>query len=144
MAEGGALRTSVVIPVTPRVAVCVAVQAMWRQYGYLFVATYLSVYVVTLSGTYALVENGVIAGPDVNEWLKTSTVKQMVFGDREVRCPPVLVNFMTAWLLTKLTEPVRAAVTVALIPIAVRRLPPRLLRALRVEPKPRKGKEADD
>jgi hypothetical protein len=47
-----------------------------------------------------------------------------------VELSPLVENFLKAWLLTKLTEPVRAGVTLVALPVLTRKLPPRLLALL--------------
>ena len=107
-------------------------QAMWTQYGYLFISTYLSVYVVVLGGTYALVRNGVLPGPDINEFVNSSRLKKWVCPDKDLHLSKRASDFLTAWLITKTTEPARAAVTIVLVPAMVRFLPLPILRTLRV------------
>jgi hypothetical protein len=106
-----------------------------RSYGYLTVAAYLGVYVVTLFSIFGLVRAGVIRGPDVNSWLNNWRVKKAIT-DKPVALSPVATDFGVAWLLTKTTEPLRLVATIALMPVLVRRLPPVLARIFRVPPKP--------
>jgi len=107
---------------------------MFKQYGYLTVATYLGVYVVTLAGLYALVRTGLVEGPDVNTFLNNWFVKKALYAD-EIKLSDKAVDFGMAWLLTKTTEPVRLVVTLALMPVVVRRSPAWLLRLFRAAPK---------
>lgn len=100
------------------------------KYGWLPVATYLGVYVVVLSGMFVLVKAGVVHGPDaegistfVNGWF----VKRAVMGDAVVTIPAGFIDFATAWVLTKTTEPVRLVATIAVVPALARRLSPQLL-----------------
>ena len=105
---------------------------MMTSYGYLTVATYLGVYVVTLAGLFAAVSAGAIAGPDVDTFINAWSVKRALLGDRELHVPPWATQFATAWVLTKTTEPARLVATLALVPAIVRRAPVGLLRAFRV------------
>lgn len=104
-----------------------------KSYGYLTIATYLSVYVATLFSIFGLVRVGVIRGPDVNAWLNNWRVKKAI-SDKPIALSPVATDFGVAWLLTKTTEPVRLIVTIALMPAIVRRLPPFLARVFKVPP----------
>lgn len=97
------------------------------QYGYLTLATYLGVYVMTLASLYALVRLGAIEGPDVNAFINAMHIKKALYAP-DIAIPPVMLQFGTAWVLTKMTEPVRLAVTVVAIPIIARRAPPAFLR----------------
>jgi hypothetical protein len=103
-----------------------------RQYGYLAVGTYLGIYVVTLSGLFAAVRAGVVSGPDVNAFLSTWWVSQRVFGPGEWHLSEVAVDFGTAWLLTKTTEPLRLVATIPAVPFIAKRAPAGLLRFFRV------------
>jgi hypothetical protein len=111
------------------------VKRMMAAYGYVTVATYLGVYVVTLSGLFALVSAGAVKGPDVNAFINGWFVKKAVLGDTEVHIPPAWGDFATAWVLTKMTEPFRLVATIGVVPAVVRRAPTGLLRALRVPDK---------
>lgn len=99
---------------------------MFSKYGYLTVSTYLGVYVLTLGTLYAAVKAKVVPVPrDVNAWLNHWAVKRALLGDAyQVHVPPWCVDFATAWVLTKTTEPLRLVTTIALVPTLVRRLPP--------------------
>ena len=102
------------------------------SYSYFAVATYLGIYVVTLAGLFLLVQLGFVKGPDVNAFLNGWFVKRAIYGDQEVKVPPTYLNFATAWVLTKMTEPLRLMATLALLPSLARRAPAGLLRAFRV------------
>jgi hypothetical protein len=105
----------------------------FRTYGYFSVATYLGVYVVTLAGIFGLVRGGAIRGPDVNAWLNNWSVKKAIT-DKPVALSPVATDFGMAWLLTKTTEPVRLVVTLAILPVLVRRLPLSVARLFKIPP----------
>jgi hypothetical protein len=107
---------------------------LFVSYGYFAVATYLGVYVTTLSGLFVLVHAGLIPGPDVGAFINAWSVKKMLVGDDPVTLSPVVGEFLMAWLLTKTTEPVRLVVTIAAIPALVRRMPASILRAFRIPP----------
>jgi hypothetical protein len=111
-----------------------AMKKLFTSYGLFAVATYLGVYVTTLSGLFALVHAGAVEGPDVEAFLNSWSLKHALWGDAPIRLSPVFGEFLMAWLLTKTTEPVRLAVTIAAIPVLVRRMPHTVLRLLRVPP----------
>jgi len=107
---------------------------MFKRFGYLAVGTYLGVYVCTLSSLYVMVSCGLIQGPDVNAFLNAWSVKKALYGPEEIRLADSALDFGVAWVLTKTTEPVRAFVTIALVPLIARRAPPAVLRFFRVTP----------
>lgn len=108
---------------------------MFVSYGWFAVATYLGVYVTTLSGLFACVHFGLIGVPvDVGAYLDASSMKKALLGDAPLQLPPVASEFLFAWLLTKTTEPARLVVTIAAVPWLVRHAPAPLLRLLRVPP----------
>ncbi|RYG41110.1 DUF1279 domain-containing protein, partial [archaeon] len=72
---------------------------MFKRYGYFAVGTYLGVYVLTLAGMYGLVSTGVIAGPDVNEWLNNWSVKKALSAE-PVHLSQRFQNFAMAWIMT--------------------------------------------
>ena len=103
------------------------------SYGWFAGATYLGVYVTTLTGLFVMVRLGAI-GPsiDVGAAIDSWSIKKALFGEERLHINPVLSDFLVAWLLTKTTEPARLAVTIATIPVLVRHMPPAVLRFLRV------------
>lgn len=103
------------------------------SYGYLAVATYLGVYLVTLGSLYGLVSSGVVTTPEgVEDFINSWSLKRALLGEELLRIPPGLMDFATAWVLTKMTEPVRLVVTIAAVPAIARHAPAGILRALRV------------
>jgi Protein of unknown function (DUF1279) len=109
---------------------------LFKRYGYLTVATYLTVYVITLAGLYGCVRLGLVQGPDVNAYVNDWMIKKALVGDKHVTVPPKLIDFATAWILTKFTEPIRLAVTIAVMPRVIRRAPPGLLKFFKAGPPP--------
>jgi hypothetical protein len=76
------------------------------------------------------VKTGIISGPDdLNGWINNWGPKKLLYSG-EVHVPPNAIDFATAWVLTKTTEPVRLVATIALVPYLARHLPPRVLRAM--------------
>jgi len=84
------------------------------------------VYLVTLASVYGAVRAGALRGPDaayINGFLSTWYVKRALLGDGPVALPPSAVDFATAWLITKTTEPARLVGTIAVVPALARRYP---------------------
>ena len=115
---------------------------LMRSYGYLALATYLSVYVVTLCSLWLAVLGGWIGTLDVVGALSARLpdwAQRAMWGGGELRLAPWLVKFFTAWLITKTTEPLRLVTTIALVPLLRRHAPTVLLRVLRALPESRGG-----
>jgi hypothetical protein len=108
-------------------------QTLFKTFGWFTVAGYFFVYCVTLSSVFLLVRAGVVQGPDPTDWVNGLWIKKAITQETIV-LPAWSVQFATAWVLTKLTEPVRLVVTLALVPLAARRLPPGVLRLFGVKP----------
>jgi len=123
-------------------------KGMVRQYGPLFVSTYLVVYVSTVFGFYLGIESGLLdpaylmsfitsvpdptdADPDTVEKASNS-VEAIVrwLNQHEWTKPaapyvekyPWAANFGVAWIATKPTEPIRFGFTVAILPTLARTL----------------------
>ena len=107
-----------------------------RNYGGLTLTFYIGMYVVVLTTLWGLVELGAVRGPDVNKWLKNSKIKTWLSPDKELEVSPHITNFLTAWLLTKTTEPVRILVTLFAIPALLRYLPMRVLQIFNIHQRP--------
>lgn len=104
---------------------------MMKNYGYFAVASYLGVYVVTLAGLFGAVKLGLVSGPDVNAYINDWRLKKLIT-DKHVVLPEWSIEFGTAWVLTKTTEPLRLVATLALLPRLLRRASPSTLRLFRV------------
>ncbi len=61
------------------------IQALWNNYGYLFIGTYFGVYFITLGSSFVLVHSGWLQGPDLNAWLHSSFLKVL----EGQRCVPL-------------------------------------------------------
>jgi hypothetical protein len=115
-------------------------RTMVRQYGPLFIGTYLTVYVSTVSAFYVGIESG---------WLDPVYLLSLFGGDGEgvssansatvitnvlnryswtqwavpfVEENPWSANLAVAWIVTKPTEPIRFGVTVGILPLLARNL----------------------
>jgi hypothetical protein len=110
--------------------------ALAKEYGYFSVATYFGVYLATLSVVYGLVVAGAVPAFDVNEFMNSLTLKKWMLGPEPIVMPRWGLDFMTAWVITKTTEPARVLVTIALVPFLAKRLPNALLAAFGVRLRP--------
>ena len=112
-----------------------ALSQLARESGWLAAATYLSVYVLTLSALFAAVHSGALAAlgmapldvagaihARLPEWLWKPLLGE------SGKLSPLFVEFGAAWLLTKTTEPLRLVATIALVPLLRRYAPLMLLR----------------
>lgn len=108
-------------------------QILFKTFGWFTVATYLGVYCVTLGGIFGLVRMGLIEGPDAEGWINNFWIKKLI-SDKPLHLPEWSVQFATAWVITKLTEPVRLVTTIALVPLAARRMPPQFFTYFGVKP----------
>lgn len=87
------------------------------KYGSVGAGTYFCVYITTLSSIYGLVASNIIASGDVISMIASLGL--------EAYLPPLsktASDFTVAWLLTKITEPARFAVTLAITPSVARLL----------------------
>eukprot|EP01138_Halocafeteria_seosinensis_P007319 gb/GECG01007483.1/.p1 GENE.gb/GECG01007483.1/~~gb/GECG01007483.1/.p1 ORF type:complete len:310 (+),score=15.78 gb/GECG01007483.1/:1-930(+) len=107
-----------------------------RNYGGLTLTFYIGMYVGVLAIMWALVELGAVKGPDVNKWLRNSRIKQWISPNKELQVSPHITNFLTAWLLTKTTEPFRILITLFAVPALLRYLPMRMLHLFNIQKRP--------
>ena len=107
--------------------------ALVQRYGWFTGYTYFGVYLVTLGGVYSAVCAGLLPSPDVNAVINGLSAKQYLLGPEPVNIPPQWRDFATAWVITKTTEPLRLVITIVIVPILARRLPPGVLAALGVK-----------
>eukprot|EP01111_Echinosteliopsis_oligospora_P019665 TRINITY_DN9617_c0_g1_i1.p1 TRINITY_DN9617_c0_g1~~TRINITY_DN9617_c0_g1_i1.p1 ORF type:complete len:205 (-),score=74.49 TRINITY_DN9617_c0_g1_i1:3-617(-) len=98
-----------------------------KKYGPIGVTTYFGLYGLTLGSVYALVSSGVIMSNDVISLLQTLHVDKLI--DLE-KVNPAAGHFAVAWILTKFTEPVRAGLTVVIVPPLYRFITGRVERKL--------------
>jgi Protein of unknown function (DUF1279) len=115
-------------------------RTMVRQYGSLFVGTYLTVYVSTVFGFYLGIESGCldpayllsfISGDgDGDSAANSATVITNVLNRYSwtqwavpyIEENPWAANLAVAWIVTKPTEPIRFGVTVGILPLLARSL----------------------
>ena len=94
-------------------------RTLWRRYGWVGVSTYLGVYVTTLSGLYVTVKAGGIVPGDVSELVKDSHIAAFHLpglSTTDLTVTKSTGDFALAWIATKLTEPLRLALTLAITP----------------------------
>lgn len=105
------------------------IKALWHNYGWAAVGTYLSIYIVTLSSVFISLDldlfNAATFGFDPNEAIKKACdmveyATGQTFLPNYIRDHPRVGTFAIAWLMTKFTEPLRLAVTVMVTPKVAR------------------------
>jgi hypothetical protein len=92
------------------------IKALWKQYGIVFVVTYFSMYFATLGGCYAAVKSHMVTLNFLNQVLEYLHLT----GSVDTRT--ATGDFALAWLMAKITEPVRMAVTIVIVPPIARTL----------------------
>lgn len=87
---------------------------LWHQYGYVAIATYLTIYVSTLFSIYLLYHFKLINFDPmlIVRWLGVES--------HVAKYDPKAGEFALAWITTKLTEPVRIAATAMVTPTVAR------------------------
>jgi len=92
---------------------------LWTKYGAVGIGTYAGVYVGTLATLYVAIDTGYLVAVDavaLARYLHLDTF--MDFSNVN----PKASNFTLAWLLTKIIEPLRLGVTIAITPAIARKL----------------------
>jgi FAM210A/B-like domain len=99
------------------------VRGFLRKYGPLGAVTYFSIYGMTLTSLYFAVDNGLLGSGDVIAMLRDYDLEWfLVLLDVDLdNLNPKAGSFALAWIITKLTEPLRFATTLAVTPLLVRR-----------------------
>ena len=103
-------------------------KALLKRYGYITATTYIGVYCVSLSAVYGIVSAGLIPVLDVNSLVNGLALKKWLVGAAPVDIPAWASPLITAWIVTKATEPVRLIFTISIMPSVVTRLSPAALR----------------
>jgi hypothetical protein len=86
-----------------------------KKYGTTFVGIYYAVYFTTLGSMYVAVDSGVVVPRDA-----TSKLSEWGWTVDEIN--PKQGSLFAAWILTKFTEPLRAAFTLVITPPVANRL----------------------
>ena len=101
---------------------------LWRRYGFIAVGTYFTIYVTTLGGAFAVFHTGLIPPEEIIGDPKVAIEKltrfirsndSLLFAEPYLHFlhdTPAATNLALGWIATKLTEPLRALVTVAITP----------------------------
>jgi len=99
------------------------VKGFLRKYGPVGAVTYFSIYGITLASLYFAVDNGLLGSKDVVVMLRDYNLERfltLLHVDLD-SINPKAGSFALAWILTKLTEPLRFAATLGITPLLVRR-----------------------
>lgn len=106
-------------------------KSLIQKYGPAFVGTYLTVYVSTVAALFVGVESGVLDpamvlsyvsdGQEAKSTVEVITEFMSHYPWMEGWAPviknkPQIANLAVAWIATKFTEPVRLALTIAIVP----------------------------
>ncbi|KAL9649678.1 hypothetical protein ABK040_003355 [Willaertia magna] len=97
-----------------------------KRYGLLGVAVYFGVYFLTLGLLFLLLQQGLLNTKSVLLWLHEKGFDKWI-DTSDLQKSSQYANFAVAWVLTKFTEPLRFAITIALTP-AVYKLIRRVMR----------------
>lgn len=98
---------------------------MWKNYGYVAIGSYLSLYVITLGSIFLCLDFDVFRASTVGfspeeAILKVCDIFETVTGSKAlpgfIRERPTVGTFAVAWVMTKFTEPLRLGVTLAAVP----------------------------
>ena len=107
---------------------------LWRQYGAVAVTTYFGIYFSSIGGLYWAFNSGLLSFSDlpvavVGDNADSADVFSMIVHKYNIddyidtsTISPSMGNFALAWLTTKLIEPLRAIVTIAIVPSIARKL----------------------
>jgi len=96
------------------------VKQLMEQYGVVFMGFYVGLYLVTLGSVYEVVALKHIDAAGVVSYLHSMGVDKFV--DLSPIANSTAGNFALAWLITKMTEPVRLAFTASITPALARSL----------------------
>jgi hypothetical protein len=109
---------------------------MMRRYGPVFVGTYFTVYVSTLAALFGGVDSGMLDPLTIFEWIsnpedhagedsKTTVALVVEYMENHsmtkpyahvIEKNPHFANLAVAWVAVKFTEPIRLALTLAIVP----------------------------
>jgi hypothetical protein len=95
------------------------VKAFIKKYGIPGLIIYFAIYFLTLGGLYVGIANGLIRIADVDHWLKKFGLDKY-FDLEQMENKKNYTNFAFAWIMTKFTEPLRFALTLAITPYVLR------------------------
>eukprot|EP01029_Cantina_marsupialis_P022339 TRINITY_DN544484_c0_g1_i1.p1 TRINITY_DN544484_c0_g1~~TRINITY_DN544484_c0_g1_i1.p1 ORF type:complete len:195 (-),score=31.22 TRINITY_DN544484_c0_g1_i1:153-737(-) len=97
---------------------------LWNKYGLISVGTYLGVYVGTLGTSFFMLQSGILSKKHA-EHMKTFITKIHLDRFIDVSNDELAAktgNFTIAWIFTKIVEPLRLGLTLAITPYVARNI----------------------
>ena len=107
------------------------IKKMWKNYGTVAISTYIGIYVTTLTSIFYCLDydifNAATFGMDpIAAVEKVTYLFEEITGSKSlpayIRENPRVGTFAIAWVMCKVTEPIRAAATIAIVPSVARAL----------------------
>ncbi len=95
------------------------VKAFFKKYGLAGVIIYFSLYFATLGALYVGISAGYIRIADVEKWIVKLGLDKWV-DIESLEDKKNATNFAFAWIITKFTEPIRFAATLAITPYIIK------------------------
>jgi FAM210A/B-like domain len=92
-------------------------RVLWQQYGYTAIGVYMGVYVGTLGTLYLMVSTNLVGAGDAISLLKAVGIDRFLDVSE---LGPKKSGLALAWILTKVVEPLRLALSVAITPSIAR------------------------
>lgn len=102
---------------------------LWDKYGYISIGFYVSLYVTTLSSIFVSLDFDLLQASNfgfdpIESVKKVCDTVEHVTGSTKlpgfIRENPRVGTFAIAWIMTKFTEPIRFAITLAVVPSIAR------------------------
>jgi len=92
------------------------IMSLWKTYGWVGIGCYATIYVSSLASLFIVVRNGGITSQGLIRTLDTLHMKDLVDVTKIENVNSVWGQFMMAWVMTKVIEPLRAVLAVAITP----------------------------
>lgn len=92
------------------------VTIFWKKYGMIGIVIYFGIYFATLGSLYLALSAGLFNAADVIESVKRYGLGWLIHTEEISPSAQKATTFAVAWLLAKLTEPLRFAITLAITP----------------------------
>jgi len=96
------------------------IASLWRLYGWVGIGTYISIYALSLASLFLVVKNGAISGQDALRLVSFLHLSDRVDVEKLNSVDSWWGQFLVAWVLTKVVEPLRALLTLAITPFIAR------------------------
>eukprot|EP01066_Platyproteum_vivax_P004709 Platyproteum_vivax@DN16061_c0_g1_i1.p1 len=93
---------------------------LWKQYGWIGVGTYVTVYVGTVFGLFYLVSMGIFTADDAKKVVEYWHLQNHINLNSLSGVDSAWGRFLVAWVLTKVCEPIRAVVSIGLTPLVAK------------------------